>query len=208
MQCTLVETNPGIARINHIQHKTKKTKKTMKKLTLLLTFILSAASFATDRYVPFDPYNLINTEMVEKYHIEDDNQLIDFAVNKFDWMNKNNMVNSKLCKLYAIRDHVDFIHYILGYYERDYAQMYPNSEKAQLQLEADRKFESCWRFILSAAKNNFSNSQEIIAEEWQTMSSFDVVYFCSPELRRTMAEKRNFVFSLKSWLKERQKSYK
>ncbi len=179
----------------------------MKKLiTIFSIALICATSFAQydmdSQYGVLwnDSHNLINSELAVQNGITDKPTLINKVISNFDSLRRKGIINDDLCQLYYINSYVDFVDYILGYWDTDFSTETPDRVQAPREDEADATINDCWSKILGYMKlkmDDMTLDSEIITDEimrlYRTMTAFQVVHDSSPDVRVTLPEKRRAV---------------
>lgn len=179
----------------------------MKKLIILFSVMLiCATSFAqydmdSDYGVLWgDSHNLINSELAVQNGITDKPTMINKVIHNFDSLRRKGIINDDLCQLYYINSYVDFVDYLLGYWDTDFSTETPERVQAPREDEADATINDCWSKILGYMKlksDDMTLDSEVVTDEimrlYRTMTAFQVVHDCSPSVRMTLPEKRHAV---------------
>ena len=176
----------------------------MKKLIMM--FVLAMVNFAyaqgQDIQVFWsDSHGIINVELAAKKQLQDPNDFISRAVANYDGLVAAGVINGRKAAEFGIVNHVDFCDYLLGYWDTDYSEYQPGSDKAKREDYADEQLESLWSQALGAMKIHsewYANTNyirasgvDVLNDILKEMSSYELNHDCSPKVRLVNYERRH-----------------
>lgn len=169
-------------------------------------FVLAMANFvsAQDNQVFWsDSHGIINVEMAAAKQLQDPNDFISRVVGNYDGLVKAGVINGRKAAEFGIRNHVDFCDYLMGYWDTDYSESRPGSDKAIREDNADVKLTNLWNNAQSSMRMHSELAEnpryirasgiEMITDILSEMSDFELNHDCSPSVRIANYERRHML---------------